>query len=161
MWTLCQYIMKRTRDLLSGICCRAASSVDSITDYNGFYCILSRRAPLASGVDTVRATQIHVNTEFCSSPRLFVSEMTHTCETVKMHVSAGIPVNTVAYVKVNNWERKWMCNSILVHSSLMFLRLSVLWKLIKQQKNHFCSFNTDLLDLIYTVKTMQCYFIFD
>lgn len=28
------------------------------------------------------------------------------------------------------------------------------------EKNHFCSF-TDLLDLIYTVKTVQCYFTFD
>ncbi len=33
----------------------------------------------------------------------------------------------------NNWERKWMCYSILVHSCLMFLRLSVSWMLIKQQ----------------------------
>ncbi len=33
----------------------------------------------------------------------------------------------------NNWERKWMCYSILVHSGLMFLRLSVSWMLIKQQ----------------------------
>ncbi len=33
---------------------RAASSVDSVTDYNGFYCILSRcNAILASGVDRV------------------------------------------------------------------------------------------------------------
>ncbi len=29
------------------------------------------------------------------------------------------------------------------------------------EKKHFCHFNTDLLDLIYTVKTMQCYFTFD
>ncbi len=29
------------------------------------------------------------------------------------------------------------------------------------EKNRFCSFNTDLLDLIYTVKTLQCYFTFD
>ncbi len=46
----------------------------------------------------------------------------------------------------------------------MFLRLSVSWMLIKQQnteQNHFCSFNTDLLDFIYTVKTMKCYFSFD
>ncbi len=46
----------------------------------------------------------------------------------------------------------------------MFVRLSMSWMLIKQQnteKNHFCSFNTDLLDLIYTVKTIQCYFTFD
>ncbi len=54
-------------------------------------------APLASGVDTVRATQMHVNNQFRSSLHLFVSEMTHTRKTVKMHVSAGILVNTVAY----------------------------------------------------------------
>ncbi len=29
---------------LGGLPCRTTSSVDSITDYNGFYCILSRRA---------------------------------------------------------------------------------------------------------------------
>ncbi len=67
---------------------RAASAVDSITDY-GFCCA----ALLASGVDM----QMHVNTQFRSSPCLFVSEMSHTRETVKMHVSAGILVNTVAY----------------------------------------------------------------
>ncbi len=53
--------------------CPAASSVDGITDYNGFYSILSRcTAPLESGVDTVRAMQMQVNTEFRSLPRLFV-----------------------------------------------------------------------------------------
>ncbi len=29
------------------------------------------------------------------------------------------------------------------------------------EKNHLCSFNTDVLDLIYTMKTIQCYFKFD
>ncbi len=48
--------IERGISLMLGIChvasCRAASSVDSVTDYNGFYCILSRRnAILASGVD--------------------------------------------------------------------------------------------------------------
>ncbi len=43
---------------------RSASAVDSITD--GFYYFV------ASGVDTVRATQMHMNTEFRSSPCLFV-----------------------------------------------------------------------------------------
>ncbi len=79
---------------LGDLPCHAASSVDSITDNSTVFC---RVAPLASGVDTVRATQMHVNIEFCSLPRLFVPEMTHTCETVKMHVSASILVNTVAY----------------------------------------------------------------
>ncbi len=36
-------------------------------------------------------------TQFRSSPRLFVSEMTHMRETVKMHICVGILVNTVAY----------------------------------------------------------------
>ncbi len=57
--TLCQYITYRTSiNLMSGICHvashRAAPTVDSITDYNGFYCILSWcNAMLASGVDRV------------------------------------------------------------------------------------------------------------
>ncbi len=61
------------------------SGVDIITDYNGFYCILSHRSPpLVSGVDTVRATQMHKlqNTEFCSLLHLFVPEMTHTPESM-------------------------------------------------------------------------------
>ncbi len=75
---------------------------------------------------------------------------------VKKHVSASILVNAVAYglVKVNNGERKWMCNSSYIHSSLILLfLLSVSWMLIKQQ--HLCSFNTNLLDLIYTGKTLH------
>ncbi len=31
----------------------------------------------------------------------------------------------------------------------------------QRKKKHFCCFNTELLDLIYTLKTKQCYFIFD
>ncbi len=42
---------------------------------------------LASSVDTVRATQMHVNTELHSPPLLFVPEMTRMRETVKIHVS--------------------------------------------------------------------------
>ncbi len=30
-----------------------------------------------------------------------------------------------------------------------------------RKKNHFCSFNTDLSDFIYTMKTVQRYFTFD
>ncbi len=56
--------------------------------------VFCRAVLLASSVDTVRATQMQVNTEFRS---LFVPEMTHTRETVKMHVSASILVNKVAY----------------------------------------------------------------
>ncbi len=65
---------------------RAASAVDGITDYGFYYFV----APLVSVVDTVRATQMHVNTDFCSSPHLLVSEMTHTCETMsKGHSLSG------------------------------------------------------------------------
>ncbi len=58
-----------------------------------------------------------------------------------------------------------VCNSILVHGSLMFLLCQML---IKQQNKFFFFFLfvqnyfalTYLLDLIYTVKTIQC-FTFD
>ncbi len=54
--------------------------------------VCCRVALLVSGVDTVRATQVHVNTECLSFPCLFVPEI------VKMHVSASILVYSVAYV---------------------------------------------------------------
>ncbi len=58
--TLRQYVINRTRHQFAGgdLSCRAASNQShSITDYNGFNCILLRRiAPLVSSVDTVRAT---------------------------------------------------------------------------------------------------------
>ncbi len=43
----------------------------------------------------------------------------------------------------------------------MLLLLYMSWLLIKQQiteENHFCSFNADLLDLIY-MYAMQCFYI--
>ncbi len=40
---------------------------------------------------------MHVNTEFRSLPHLFLAEMTHMRKIVKMHVSASILVNMVAY----------------------------------------------------------------
>ncbi len=125
-------------------------------------------APLASGVDTVRAMHMHVNTEFRSLPIhlftsysvhfQFVPEMTCTWNYVKMHVSAGILVNTVAFGLSECKQLIKKMDSILVHSSLMFLRLSVMN--VNQEKSTFVAL-TDLFDLIYTVKTMQCYFTFD
>ncbi len=49
--TLCQYVINGTRHQFNvgDLSCRVASSVNSVTDYNGFYCVL----PLASRVDTV------------------------------------------------------------------------------------------------------------
>ncbi len=84
--------IERGISLMSGFVMCTASAVDRITNYGLLFC---RVVPFASGIDTVRVTQMHVNTQFHSS--LFVSEMTHTHETVKMHVSAGILVNTVVY----------------------------------------------------------------
>ncbi len=45
IWNLCQYLLNRTRQqfTLWDLSCSAASSVDSITDYNEFYSILLRR----------------------------------------------------------------------------------------------------------------------
>ncbi len=42
IWTLCQYVINRTSQQFTVGICRAASSVDIITDYNMFYCILLR-----------------------------------------------------------------------------------------------------------------------
>ncbi len=44
-WTLCQYIKNRARHRFTfgDLSCRAAASVDSITDRNGFCCVLSCR----------------------------------------------------------------------------------------------------------------------
>ncbi len=42
IWTLCQYIINRTSQQFTVGICRAASSVDIITDYNKLYCILLR-----------------------------------------------------------------------------------------------------------------------
>ncbi len=75
--------------------------------------------------------------------RLFVPEITHKCKTFKMHVAASVLVNTVANGLGEGKQLIKKMDSILVHSSLMFLRLSVSWKLIKQQNteiNLFCSF---------------------
>ncbi len=87
--------------------------------------VFCHAAPLASGVDLVRATQMHVNTEFRSLLRLFVPEITHKCKTFKMHVAASVLVNTVANGLGEGKQLIKKMDSILVHSSLMFLRLSV------------------------------------
>ncbi len=91
--------------------CRT-TSVDSIT-----FC---HAGPLSSGVDTVRATQMHVNTEFSSLPHLFVRN------DVKMHVSASILVNTVAYGlgEGKQLRKKTVTVGYIVHSSLMRLSVS-------------------------------------
>ncbi len=75
-----------------------------------------------------------------------------------MHVSAGILVNTVAFGLSECKQLIKKMDSILVHISLMFLRLSDMN--VNQEKSTFVAL-TDLFDLIYTVKTMQCYFTFD
>ncbi len=49
--------------------------------------------------------------------------MTHMRETVKMHVPASILVNTVAYGLGEGKQLIKKMDSILVHSSLMFLNL--------------------------------------
>ncbi len=81
IWTLCQYVINGTRhQFTSGdLSCRTASGVVSHT---ASLIIMSsivfcRVVLLVSSVDMVKATQMHVNTEFHSLPLLFVPEMTH------------------------------------------------------------------------------------
>ncbi len=77
---------------------RTASSVDGITDCIGFYIVFSVALRCAARVR--RATQMHElqNTKFCLLPCPFLCLNSHIrTETVTMHVSASILVNTVAY----------------------------------------------------------------
>ncbi len=84
IWTSCQYVINRTRHQFTvGICCVALRNIQCSQTASLIIMgsiVFCHVTPHTSDVDTVRATQMHINTEFHSLPHLFEPEMTKLCQ---------------------------------------------------------------------------------